>query len=183
MAEQNATPDTTEETHVEVEETTRATTNGDETALGEAGKRALDAERRARKDADRKLAEYEKRLAEANKRIEGFEDANRDELEKREHKLKKAHEDLEKAQNELRSLNRKVLTTQIAADYGLPADMAVRLQGDTEEELREDAEKLQALIAPKSPRTPWPVTQEGADTGRNRTAQQAFADALKPFLN
>lgn len=182
MADQNATPENTEETHVEVTETARTET-GDENALGDAGKRALDAERRARKDADKRVAEAEKRLAEAQKRIEGFEDANRDELEKREHKLKKAQEQLEAKQRELDALNRKVLTTQIAAEYNLPADMGTRLQGDNEEELREDAEKLQALIAPKSPRVPWPVAQEGGETGKNRTAQQAFADALRPFLN
>jgi len=182
MSDQNATPNTPEE-NTTGEQVENTADTGNENALGDAGKRALDAERRARKEADKKLAEYEKRLNDAQKRIEGFEDANRDELEKREHKLKKAQEQLEAKSRELAALNRKVLTTQIAAEYDLPADMATRLQGDTEEELREDAEKLRALLAPKSPRQPWPVAQEGADTGRNRTAQQAFADAIKPFLN
>lgn len=182
MAEQNTSPDNTaEETHVEVTET--STDTGDENALGDAGKRALDAERRARKEADKRVAEAEKRLEEAQKRIDGFEDANRNELEKREHKLKKAQEQLEAKQRELDALNHKVLTTQIAADYNLPADMASRLQGNSEEELREDAEKLQALIAPRNPRVPLPVLQEGADSGKNRTAKQAFADAVRPFLN
>lgn len=182
MSEQNPTPNETEE-NTAGEQVDNTTDTGNENALGDAGKRALAAERRARKEADKKLAEYEKRLNDAQKRIEGFEDANRDELEKREHKLKKAQEQLEAKQQELDALNRKMLTTQIAAEYGLPQDMANRLQGDTEETLREDAEKLQALLAPKSPRQPWPVHQEGADSGRNRTAQQAFADAVSSVLN
>ena len=180
MSEQINTENTTEDTTVE---NTGTNQQADENALGDAGKRALDAERRARKEADKRIAEYEKRLNDAQKRIDSFEDANRDELEKREHKLKKAQEELEKKSRELDALNRKVLTTRIAAEYDLPQDMASRLQGDTEQDLREDAEKLQALLAPRSARIPAPVRQEGANSGNSRTAAQSFADVVGPLLN
>lgn len=174
----------TEVTRVEVEEHTSTNEDtGDERDLGDAGKRALDAERRSRKEAERKAAEMDKKLAEALKRIEGYEDANRSEVEKMEHQLKKTREQLEDANKQRDDSNRRLLVYKIATEYGLPADMADRLQGDTEDELREDAEKLQNLLAPAGARVPWPVHQEGSNTGKNRTVEQVFADSIRPFLN
>lgn len=182
MSEQN------ENTVEDTKETTTGNSgneshDGQDAALGDAGKRALDAERRARKEADRRIAEYEKKLNDARKQIESFEDANRNEAEKREHKLQKTQEQLEAKTRELEAANRQLLTARIAAEYGLPQDMASRLQGKTEEEIREDAEKLQELLGTHSVRIPVPVHQEGKGSGNSRTPGQSFADAVGPLLN
>lgn len=169
--------------NTENHETSTDQETGNEQGLGDAGKRALDAERRSRKEAERKAAEMDKRLAAALKQIEGYEDANRTEVEKLEHQLKKTKGQLEDVTKQRDDSTRRLLVFKVAAEYGLPSDMADRLQGDTEEQLREDAEKLQKLLAPQGGRIPWPVPQEGGDSGKNRTPEQAFADSVRPFLN
>jgi hypothetical protein len=52
----------------------------------------------------------------------------------------------EKEANELR--------LSVALELGLPKELAVRLVGSTEEELRKDGEALKALIPSQSPQTP-----------------------------
>jgi predicted RNase H-like HicB family nuclease len=53
---------------------------------------------------------------------------------------------------------RRALIAEIAAEFGLPKALAARLQGETEEELREDAEALKAFVpkdeAPKDEKPP-----------------------------
>ncbi|MGX7096419.1 hypothetical protein ACWOBL_06140 [Gemella bergeri] len=52
----------------------------------------------------------------------------------------------------------KALKQQVAIKYGLPFDLADRLQGDSEESLNEDAERLASLVNVKN------YTQPLADT-------------------
>ena len=59
---------------------------------------------------------------------------------------------LEDAQAELKRSKLEILKQAAAAKHNLPAELASRLQGDTPEELDEDAEKLAKLI----PKTPAP---------------------------
>jgi len=52
----------------------------------------------------------------------------------------------EKYESELRQTRRQMLATRIAQETGLPMALAERLQGDTEEALREDAKRLAELL-------------------------------------
>lgn len=61
----------------------------------------------------------------------------------------------------------KALKQQVAIKYGLPFDLADRLQGDSEESLNEDAERLASLVNVKNYTQPLadtePVTGSGVD--------------------
>lgn len=59
--------------------------------------------------------------------------------------------DLEK---DVTAWKNKSLKQQIAIKNGLPFDLADRLQGDTEESLNEDAERLASLVSVKNYRQP-----------------------------
>lgn len=119
--------------------------------LGEKGKAAIKAERDARKKAETELADM-------RKRIEGFEARQREAdeakqkedgeykalLEKRDAELEDLKNSL--ADRDLNDLKRKVGKHK---DFGLPDDLIDRLQGTTEDEIREDAKKLAAFVALK----------------------------------
>lgn len=110
-----------------------------ETPLGDAGKKALDAERKARRDAERQLAA-------ANQQLQQIADQGKTDLEL-------ATERAAKAEQQLAVLQHNQLRMEVATAKGLPASAAMRLQGATREELEADAVELAALIsaAPQAP--------------------------------
>lgn len=93
------------------------------------------------KELRRLLRENEKELGKLKK---AEDERRKSELSETE----KLREELAESGRELTTLRRKA----IAGDFGLDADLADRLRGDTEEELREDAERLAALVKPKAPK-------------------------------
>lgn len=120
----------------------------DEESLGDAGKRALDAERAKVKDAEKRARDAEAALkaktdaeevakTEAAKTAGDFEKLYKAELEKRE-KLEK--DAVESTRRELRA--------KVAKAHNLPDDVADRLMGDTEEALAADAAKLAQHVKP-----------------------------------
>lgn len=64
---------------------------------------------------------------------------------------------IETLTTELTSLRRKL----VAAEFGLPAEIAARLQGETEDDLRKDAETLKAILPAQ--------TQQNAGRSANTT--------------
>jgi hypothetical protein len=127
--------ETTEETTATgtTEETTTTPAEGaDEAALGDAGKRALKAER------DRAKAEKARADTLAAK-VKEYEDAQLSEQEKKER-------DLADATTRATAAETKLAKLEAALAAGLPRDLADRLQGDTPEALAEDAAKLAALV-------------------------------------
>lgn len=94
-----------------------------------------------------------KKLTEANAEAANY----RTKLRETEAKLSKAKtvEEFEAATSELRgqieALERQILLNNVAAKYELPAALAKRLSGTTEEELEADAKELQKLIVPAAP--------------------------------
>lgn len=145
-------------------------------ALGEAGKRALDAERAARK-------ETEKRLNEALARVEQFEDSQRTEDEKRQHELETLRAQVTDEQKRREAVERDLLVRSVAAEYGIPDELAGRLSGDDRESLAEDAKTLQKLIAPSGPRKPAPVPEAGSAHGAKRSTAEQFADLMSGAFN
>lgn len=179
--------DTTDKTQVEEKVTPAADANlneeapktgpvgeSDDEALGDAGKRALIAERAARKEA-------EKRLSELDKRIEEFEDGQRTEEEKRLRALEKQQKRNSELDAENAKLKRELLIRDVVAEVGLPNELTGRLRGDDYETLLADAKELKELVAPDkdtSPRRPAPVPQAGNVSDVKISNGELFAQTI-----
>lgn len=142
-----------------------ATPNDAADELGEGGKRALTAEREARKAAERSAAELKAKLDE-------IEQANLSDLEKAQQAAKAATDRL--AEIEATSLRQKV-----AIEKGVPAKWVDRLRGTTEEELAADADLILADVQ-QSPTTPKPDLSQGSQGGNPTTSTaDQFASAIE----
>lgn len=115
--------------------------------LGDGGKKAIDAERRARRDAEKRVREYEERL-------KAFEDRDKSDAEKMAERVAKA--EARAAESEARTLR---LT--IASEAGLPADLLEFLTASDEESLRAQVDKLLTATVTQR-RTPAPDPTQGA---------------------
>lgn len=134
--------------------------------LGEGGKKALQAERDARK-----RAEDEAKALRA--RLDDIEAANMTELEK----AQKAARD---AQAELSALQLESLRHRVALEKGLPANLVDRLRGESEADIAADADALLALV--NAPRSPMPdPTQGSKGEAAPATPEQAFVDFANNF--
>ena len=151
---------TTEPTQVEAVETPVEEQPAEE-ALGDPGKKALAAERDARKAAERRFAEAEARLKE-------IEDANLSELQK-------AQRDAEEYRAKLASLQVENARSRIALEKGVPSDLIEFIVGEDEEQMAAKADLLMSRLnsTPSTPKpdftqgasgTPAPATRPGADT-------------------
>lgn len=145
------------------EATTETTTDE---PLGEPGKRALDAERQARKAAERQANDLAAKVRE-------FEQAQLSETERLNAQLAEAQANAAKAQSE-------ALRLRVASESHLPAELFEFLTGDTEEEVRAKAEKLKAATAAaNAPRAPQPDPSQGAKPGSTGPSQLSRADLAR----
>ena len=71
---------------------------------------------------------------------------------------------------QLKAAALKALRAQIAVETGLPPKLAARLQGETEADLRRDAEDLRAFVA-RSTTTPVPGGPVAGETDAQRRAR------------
>ncbi len=158
MSEQN-TESTTEQ------QTTGkgATPNDVAEQLGDGGKRAIQAEREARKAAEDSAKALQSQLDE-------IKAAQMSDLEKAQAQARTFEEAASKAQAE-------ALRWRIAAKHGISdEDAETFLTGSDEESLTRQAERLSAL-ATAAPTTPKPdATQGGSGTAPAQSVEQQFAD-------
>lgn len=126
----------------------------EETGLGDAGKKALDAERKRANEAEKLAKEQAARIAE-------FEDAQRTEEEKRQHELETLRAQIEDERRQREAVERDLLVKSVAAENGIPEALIDRLRGDDRESLEADAAELKKIIAPAGPRKPAPVQEIG----------------------
>jgi len=84
-------------------------------------------------------AEFEKKLAKAN-----------EELEKANEKIKSHDQVVSDLTNRATKAENDYLKSRIAHESGVPFELAGRLVGSTEEELKQDAENFASFLAPKS---------------------------------
>jgi hypothetical protein len=126
-------PDATK-TPTEPEVVTPPAKDDDET-LGEPGKKALDHERKARRDAEARLKELEP-LAQAAK---AKEDADKSEIQKVTEALTSERDARTKAEAALLRFN-------VATDKGVPLKLAQFLSGTTREEIEASADTLVAEL-------------------------------------
>ncbi|AHY26832.1 scaffolding protein [Mycobacterium phage ZoeJ] len=153
------------------ETATDATETADNGELGDGGKKALAAEREARKQA-------EKDLAEARKALKAIEDKEKSELQREREAREAAEKRAEQA--EFTSLRNKV-----AAAKGVPASS---LTGKTEDELNASADELIAWRDQHKPPAPpkrSPAQGGGLKSGAtgngntNSDPKAAAAEALR----
>lgn len=104
--------------------------------LGDAGKKALDAERRDKRAAEKRAADLEARLKE-------FEDRDKTESTR-------AIERAEAAEKVAAAAEARALRLEIAAEKGLTPAQAKRLVGETRDELEADAAELLETFKPAS---------------------------------
>lgn len=136
--------------------------------LGDPGKKALSAEREARKQAERELAA-------ATARLKEIEDANLSDMERAQVEAQEAKAEAAKAHAELARF-------RVAAAHGITDqdDISLFLTGDDEETLTRQAQRLAERAS--APTTPKPDRTQGASSSDQvlSTAQQ-FADQLGDF--
>lgn len=137
------------------------TTHADE-PLGEGGRKALQAEREARKAAEKATAD----LAAKIKEFEERELSEKDRLAKQ----------LAEAQEQAATARSEALRLRIAAETDLPSDLHEFLVGDDEEQLRAKAEKLKAATAAGVRRSPQPDPSQGAKPDSQGPGQLTQAD-------
>ena len=100
----------------------------------------------ARKEAEKELKE----LTSLREKIKASEEADKgkDELiQKLQEELDGAKKTVGELNTTVRGLEMSAKKAKIAHEYGLPYEMASRLNGDTDEEIQADAEALKGFIA------------------------------------
>lgn len=117
-------------------------------------KKALEAERKARREA-------EKQLRDLNTRLKEIEDKDKSEVDR-------LREQVEQLKNEATTATAKALRAEVAAEKGLTAAQAKRLVGGTREELEADADEiLEAFpargVTPPPSDKPRPDLRGGTD--------------------
>lgn len=105
----------------------------------------LEAARKALKDANREAADRRKKL-------EAYEKAEQEKAAAELSETDKLKKQLEETAAKLRAVELNNLKQRTAAAVGLPPELADRLQGETEDDLKADAEKLAKLMPPKQPK-------------------------------
>ena len=137
-------------------------------ALGDAGKKALDAERREKRAAEKRASDLEARLKE-------FEDRDKSEAQKL---LERA----EAAERRAQEIESHALRLEVAAEKGLTPAQAKRLVGNTREELVADADDLLSSFQPVSAE-PEEAVVPGLDLGTTRgTPMPLNGDPLEKAL-
>lgn len=140
---------------------------GDPTAaetLGEGGKKALDAERTARKAAEKSAADLQAQIDKINR-------ANESAVEKAQREATEAKDDAAKARAEAVKL-------RVAVKHGISdEDAELFLTGTDEESLNRQAERLAARNAEgSSPRAPKPDANQGrSGQGGPKSTADSFA--------
>lgn len=147
-------------------------------ALGDAGKKALEAERREKRAAEKRAADLEARLKE-------IEDRDKTEAERA---LARA----EAAEKAAEAAEMRAIRLEIAAEKGLTPAQAKRLVGTTREELEADASELLETFKPAAPpsdETPAAVADSldlgtrGGAPAKGKTTADMFAAAVSGSLS
>jgi hypothetical protein len=138
--------------------------------LGDAGKKALDAERKARRDAEAKLKELEPLAAKAKE----LEDAQKSDLEKLTEELEAAKADGASSKSELARL-------RAAMNHGLSPEDLELLEGVPADQVEQRAERLAARLAGTAdPVVPASDNQGGGNEPSGVDTQKVL-DSLPPL--
>ena len=108
--------------------------------LGEGGVKALQAERDARKAAEKALSEREARIKE-------LEDATKSDEDKRNERFAALEKSDREKDQAIAERDARLLRYEVAAAKGLDLRAALRLTGSTREEIEKDADEFKASFA------------------------------------
>lgn len=146
-----------------------------ESPLGEAGLRALQAEREARAEAERKAAELKRQLDEINA-------AKLTELEKAQQAAAAAQQKEQEIASSKESTDAENLRLRFAITNGVPAAWIDRLHGATVDELAADWESLKPTLVPpvdpSAPRVPAPLPHAGPQGGPPQTEDDLLYEQI-----
>lgn len=142
--------------------------------LGDAGKRAIAAEREARKAAEKQIADLTKQMEALKPAADIFAQLRKAAVPEEE------KSDTERLQEELAKLREETQTErvqrwrlEIATEKGLTPQQAGRLQGKTRDELAADADALLALFPQATARTSAPQPNGDAAPAPEPTSEPA----------
>lgn len=124
--------------------------------LGDAGKKALDAERREKRAAEKRASDLEARLKE-------FEDRDKTEAQK-------LAERAEAAEKRAAEIEARALRLEVAHEKGLTPGQAKRLVGSTRDELETDADEILRDFPTKPGRPRGDVDQGARNTPKPEPA-------------
>lgn len=92
----------------------------------------------------------------------------------------KTEEEFNTLKQQLEAKEREFTRERIGADLGLPAELRGRLRGDTEDEIRADAQAVAALIKPSAHHQPPANPSGGLDASSDPTpSPTAAADLIR----
>ena len=135
---------------------------------------------RIKERLDREKEKYEKKL----KEFEGYK-AKADEFQTKLNESNKKLESYEASKTRISELETKIakyesdsVKTRIANEFGIPYELASRLSGDTEEEIRKDAQAISGFISKPGPLAPSAQSEEkvGKDNGLQKLAKGLFKE-------
>lgn len=147
---------------------------GDPDQLGDAGKRALDAERAARRDAEAKVREYEPMVARARE----LDEAQKTETQKLTEQLQTVAGERDTTSTELAQLKAALAVAPAGMDGPTLLSMAARLRGSTPEELAADAEAFFSQVG--QPAAAPAVHQPAPAGGNGRTPVEQLRPGALP---
>jgi len=146
------------------EENTPEVVEAPETDLGDAGKKAIAAERRRADTAEKALKAFQTAAdTRANEELTELE------------RLKKENAELVNGKT---ASDLAALRLEIALEKGLSPTLASRLQGSDRDALAADADSLSELVGATKPALPKADPSQGTKPTGGATAAQQFADAF-----
>lgn len=148
----------------------------DDEKLGAKGRDALKRERDARKAAERERTALQKRIDDLEQAQKAREDADAKAKGEWEKVAKDREAELETLKAELAERDRNDLKRTIAAETGLPGDLALRLTGDDEAALREDAKELAKHLKAREVETD---AGERTPNGNKKPTRSEFANPAR----
>lgn len=145
--------------------------------LGDAGKKALAEERKARRDLERQLKEAGTSNTSLQQRLKEFEDRDKTEIDKANEAVKTVATERDTFKSEAEKLKTALQRQKICATKGLDPDLWDRVIGDTEEEITADVERLVEKFAPAPRRSG--ALRSGASAHEGGNEKQRAAQALR----
>lgn len=106
------------------------------------------------------------KLREAEARLKEFEDRDKTELER-------ITERADTAEQRASNAERELTRFRVAAEVGLPPELAARLRGDDEEAMRADADELMKLVPATTP-PPGSYDNGAAEPGETDSSMDAL---------
>lgn len=134
---------------------------------------------KARLDREKeKYADYDQ-LAEKIKKLETENTSLKQTITDKETSESTSLTRISELENDVTTWKQKSLKQQIAMKNGLPFDLADRLQGDSEESLNEDAERLASLVNVKNYTQPLADKEPNFESKGTDAAWRAVVKNLK----